>query len=158
MALVKHLIRSHVQIPHEPGEWMDLRPLTFMELDDAQMKGYVGMLKGVGEMEEVSATVVKIMAAQADAQAETAAATGDEEEGEVAAAVKRVEAEPDPLAGLDAYTVLCAGIVAWSYEDEVTPENIRLLDPETATWAAAEIVALKSKSDLEKASAPSMTP
>lgn len=50
----------------------------------------------------------------------------------------------DPLARLDQATVLLAGIVAWSYPDKVSPDNINALDAATARWAALEIINLGS--------------
>lgn len=52
---------------------------------------------------------------------------------------------PDPLAGHDVPTVL-AGITEWSYEGEVDAAE---LDPQTAEWAAREIVRLTHPSEVE---------
>ena len=45
-----------------------------------------------------------------------------------------------PEAKYDRFQILKMGISKWSYEAEVTTNNIESLDEETATWAFKEIL------------------
>ncbi len=120
-------ISQHVDIPHEPGESMELRKLTWRQLDaasDAASGAALKRLKGYGP--EVIQALRSL---------------GNEQQ-------KKPEAEYDRRA------VLCAGIAAWSYDVPVTPENIDLLDEATAKWAFDEILsANKPRSEQEQKNA-----
>ena len=54
----------------------------------------------------------------------------------------------------DTYSLLRAGIIAWSYPEPLTAENIKLLDSQTAEWAIEQILASR-KSDTKNSSAVS---
>lgn len=120
---LRSTVTRQVEIPHEPGEWMELRQLGWQALEqaqNAQQRAWLANVKEIG----------------ADFFNEMQAAAAKAREGVVVAD----DAPADPMAAYDQGTVLRAGIVKWSYSEPVTPENIALLDPVTAAWAAREIV------------------
>lgn len=53
----------------------------------------------------------------------------------------------------DTATVLHKGVVGWTYTDDVTPQNIDMLDAETADWALAQLMASKEANAKNSASA-----
>ena len=60
------------------------------------------------------------------------------------------EKKPDDIYGeYDKATILAAGIGAWSYEQDVTPETIAQLDHVTAEWAHRAILDLNMRSKAE---------
>lgn len=154
-------LTQHLEVPGEPGEWMDLRPLSFLEIDEARVQGYIGMMETVGQMAPVQDQIQRIFTAAEAAKKRTAeAAAGEESEEESSdpeADAALMAADDDPLEGLDLTTVLKAGIVKWSYDRPVDEANISLLDEDTATWAAKAIVGIRSKESLGNSSAPSTT-
>lgn len=152
-------------VPGEPGQWMKFRMLSFLEQEEAGVQGYIGMMRTVERMQEVEGPITRIFEAvekakqrlaeeadeeKSDESAEEASEPADPEVEEALA-----EAEDDPLKGMDVMTVLRFGIMAWSYERPVDEASIRLLDPDTAAWAAKQIVGIHTKDELEKSSAPS---
>jgi len=64
--------------------------------------------------------------------------------GDIINALQEVgrEQKQDPAAKYDKGTVLGWGIVKWSYDAEVSKENIDALDEKTADWAFREILSL----------------
>jgi hypothetical protein len=121
-------------IPDEPGEWMELRPLSYFEIAEARTAEMKAAIALVGDMPE---SVTSLARPSEDAERAS------------------VAAEPDPLAGLDLGTVLRLGIIAWSYPEEANEKNIKLLSEDTALWAAEQIVGLRSKASTGNISAPS---
>lgn len=109
MALTKGVTRK-VEIPHEPDQWMELRHLSYRQLDEARQ----------AKLDELFGFLRK-----------TKDLTLPKPDDDKAAA--------DRLAAYDVPTLLRHGIVAWSYGDAVTPDD---LDAKTADWAAREILAL----------------
>lgn len=141
---------QQLDVPGEPGEWMQLRPLSFIELELAERASYINGMKLIGQMGDVRETIAMVESIRQDSA--DASTKGDEAE---AVSVAIAEAEQDVLQGLDQLTVLRTGIMNWSYGRPVDETSIRLLDHETARWAAEKIVGLRKKADLEKASPPS---
>lgn len=114
MALINDKTRK-VDIPHEPGEWMEVKKLSWRQLTlaaDIQTDETIGRLKKMG--------------------------------GDLFKALSNEKAKQDINPGLqyDRGFVLEAGISRWSYEAPVTKENIEKLDEETAKWAFEEILSL----------------
>jgi len=107
-------VTRKVEIPHEPGEWMILRKLSWRQEELAKemqtdkvlkkAKSFVGMMKDFDK--------------------------GSSEKA-------------DPSLQYDMGFVLEAGIVKWSYDAEVNKENINALDAQTAEWAFNEILDMK---------------
>lgn len=116
MAIITNITRQ-VEIPHEPGEHMTFRRLSWRQLEQASDKASESALTRIKAM---GGDLLKAIQGAAGEQAQ------------------------DPAATYDRATILNMGIVAWSYDDPVTPENIDLLDEETAAWAFREILALNA--------------
>ncbi len=114
MGLVAETTRQRVDVPHEDGEWVEIAPLTWADLETARR---IKTEEAIKQAAMFSADTLRGIQSQQDG-----AATA-----------------PDPADGLDVATVLHAGVKAWSYADPVTPETIDRLDEPTAQWAFAEI-------------------
>lgn len=122
---------ERVSIPHESGEWMELRRLTWWEQDRAR-----------------------------DAAQKAAAKLSREFGGDVVSAMQNVRVEDTDEArekrrnspdAFDTEKVLGYGICGWSYDAEVSEETIRDLDAMTAEWAKFEILELsRERTDAEK--------
>lgn len=115
---------KRVEIPHEKDEWMEFRKLSWRQMEIAEEIQTDLLLK---RMKSMGADMVKALRD----------------------AVKGKE-EQDPFKRYDKSTVLDVGIVKWSYEAEITKENIETLDEVTADWAFKEILSLnKTRTDEE---------
>ncbi|MDD5502586.1 MAG: hypothetical protein PHH26_03880 [Candidatus Thermoplasmatota archaeon] len=116
MALVTGVTKK-VEIPHEPGKWMELKRLSWRQL-------------------EAAAEI------QTDILFERIKKMGSD----IVAAFQKAgkEQEIDPLTKYDRGAVLQSGIVKWSYDAKVNEANIDSLDEETAEWAFREILSLNN--------------
>ena len=112
MGLVAETEVQKVEVPHEDGEWFEIAPLSWAELDTARR------LK------------------TDDAITQAAMFDAETLRGMQSNANPTVSAPSD---GLDIATVLKAGIKRWSYSAPVSPETINRLDEPTALWVFAEI-------------------
>ena len=116
------LVRSatkRLEIPHEPGEFMTIRRLSWSQLDLASETASLANFDRISRM-------------------------GPEM---VAALRQTAEGEADEIGMYDKATVLHLGITEWSYDATVTPDNIDMLDQQTAEWAFREILKLNSDTD-----------
>lgn len=114
MALVTD-VAKRVEIPHEEGQWMEIKRLSWRQLEvakDIMTDNTVARFKKMG--------------------------------GEVLKAFtnEKVRQEADPRTQYDRGFVLEAGISRWSYDAEVAKATIEKLDEETAKWAFEEILNL----------------
>ena len=114
MALVTGITRK-VEIPHEPGEWMELKRLSWRQLEVAAEVQTDILFKRIKKMGS-----------------------------DIVSAFQRAgkEQEVDPYTKYDRETVLQVGILKWSYDAEVNKASIDSLDEETAEWAFREILSL----------------
>ena len=112
MGLVAETAIQKVDVPHEDGEWFELAPLSWAELEAARRLKTDDAIK---------------TAAMFDAETLRGIQTTSE------------AAPTSPSDGLDMASVLEAGIKRWSYSDPVSPENIKRLDEPTAMWAFEQI-------------------
>ena len=112
-----------VEIPHEDGEWMEFKPLSWKELNLAAQRRTIAAVQVAGE---IPASVYESMRD-----------------------VDRPQTDTDPTEQYDVATVLEKSIVRWSYEAEVTPENIGALDEPTSAWAHREAIARSVRSEPE---------
>jgi len=104
-----------VDIPHEPGEWMELKKLSWRQLAlaaDIQTDETIGRLKKMGS------DLFKSLSNE------------------------KAKQDADLKLQYDRGFVLEAGISRWSYDAEVTKESIETLDEKTAKWAFEEILSL----------------
>ena len=123
MGLVGETTKQRLDIPHEAGEWMEILPLSWAHLEVARRLKTEDAIKQASLLD--AAMLKNIQSVAAD-NPSAAASAGD---------------------GLDKGTVLEHGITAWSYQIEVSAENVRALDEATAMWA---FDAIASRSVLSK--------
>lgn len=121
MALVSDTTRR-IDLPHEDGAWVELRQLSGRQLR-------------------------KIQKAKMKEAAESLKLMGPELMGSLSGFSSKdlVEADKDPLAEYDIDALLEAGIVAWSYEEEVDHDTIGLLDQETETFIALALIGVEEE-------------
>ena len=105
-------ITRRADVPHEPGQWLELRMLSWLDLDHAR----TARIKEIAERAKVLSGI-----------------------NFAALAVPQPQPVEDPLLNFDVQTLLRRGVSAWSYGDKVTTDD---LDERTAQWAAREILAL----------------
>lgn len=121
-------VTKKVEIPHEPGEFMVFRKLSWRQLELAANVASDESLKRVKKIGSDVLTALRKL--------------WREQESEFAR---------DPATKYDRGIVLEAGIVEWSYDAEVNKKNIDSLDEETADWAFREILSLgKPKTEEER--------
>jgi hypothetical protein len=126
-------ITDRRDIPHEPGEWIEIRKLSWKQLADARKV-----------RQEVVFSSVRAMGGEViNALPKRCGQCGEEKhEGACPPPEQRTDASAaDPTNEYDRGTLLHTGIVAWSYDKPANVGNIDELDDVTAAWATAEIVA-----------------
>lgn len=123
---------ERVDIPHEPGQWMTIRGLSWWQLKEA-----ADVLAAEGRRQ------------LRDYGPETLTALREaRQRDDIPQAIR--EAMRDPLTDYDRATVLRYGIVGWSYSDDSGDELAARtvdLDEDTAVWAAHEIIDRSRLSD-----------
>ena len=127
MAIVTGLTKK-VDIPHEEGQWMIFRQLSWRQREKASDAKTDSVLARVKSM-------------------------GTELMRELRGAEDRVDVKKalaDPAASYDRSLVLQYGIVDWSYKEKL-PKAVDELDEITAAWAAGEILAFSSPASEEEA-------
>lgn len=120
-------------IPHEPGEWIEIRKLSWIDLDDARearQAAVFGNVKAMGG--EVMAALPKRCKKGCGEEKHDGACPPPEERADDSAA--------DPTNEYDQNIMLHRGIVAWSYEEPSSGANIDTLDEVTAHWIHGELV------------------
>ena len=130
----------HLDLPHEIGEWIEIRTLSGNQI---QLARDASRRAGLQRLQEMGADLV---------QATTAAATPE------AVAAARAETAADPLQGLDRSTLLIFGIVDWSYDAPVSVENIEDLDEETMQFVALALAPRPRTLDELKNGSGALTP
>lgn len=117
MALVRGKT-ERVVIPHESEHWIEVRALSWRQLQNAKEERTDQTFKKIRSMGgEVFASM-----------------QGKGSSPDVAAAMK------DPTNDYDQQMILRNGIVAWSYDEALNWDAIDDLDPETSDWAFREIL------------------
>lgn len=120
-------IVKEVPIPHENGEWMRLRMLPGKKLQEARDEQTYKQLMLFRKMGADGVEAIQ-KASRQDAEAALKA---------------------DPLSAYDIDVLLRAGIVAWSYDEKVTPQAIEELDETTRRWAAEELLKMSLPSEAD---------
>lgn len=141
---------ERIELPHEPGEWVDVRMLSSEQIKRARM---AAQREGIAYMRDLGGELVREL--QSIAPGGERAAEAEEIRAEIA-----VETATNPLAGLDRLTLLEEGIVKWSYYDtKPLAKDIADLDEETAQYIAERIAPRpRTAADQKNGSAPSTTP
>lgn len=121
--MLTNRVRQRIELPHEPGEWVEVRALGHRALASARD---VAQMRQVRAFKELGTDGIDAISAL-EARFADGAASAD--------------AKPaDPLAGYDVQTLLVEGIVAWSYDAAVTQANVEALDERTARLVARALV------------------
>lgn len=125
MALVSGKAKRY-SIPNEPDAWMELRQLSWVELEKASD---ANQTKALARVKTLGPEVLEALSGGSAAK----------------------NANSDPAAAYDRATLLELGVAAWSYDEPVSAETLSRLDGETSAWAARTIVAPYARTeDAEK--------
>lgn len=122
---------SKVPIPHEEGEWIEIRPLSWKAIEEAKH----ARLKGLIETMQDAAPLLQLLEGR----------TVDTQDAGLV----------DPLAQYDLTTLLLRGIVGWSYGEVIDKENIEALDELTAKWAAEMLLGAGRGNEADRKNASS---
>lgn len=133
MALVGSKI-IEVPIPHEEGEWIRLKQLSWSDLETAQRALMT-------QAQQVAGQTIATMGRDAFKAVQEAAA-------DMAKPDAPVE-PPKPGDGYHGPTLLRLSLVAWSYEAPLDADTIAQLDKRTFDWAVAEAAALSNPVESE---------
>jgi len=109
------------EIPHEEGAWIDFCKLSWKQLDIARKEG---MKENAEKAKLFGVEWIKALTSD-----------GGEDKARKIAAAQEWDSSNFGTAAL-----LEFGIVAWSFEQDVSGNNIDDLDGATASWAKQEIV------------------
>jgi hypothetical protein len=124
------------EIPGEPGQTIDLRLLSWSQLEKARRAALVA---AVERMREIGG------------------AEGLGELQKLGSPSQNGQTVVDPLGEYDRLTLLKMGVVRWSYPVEVTPETLGDLDEATARWATRIIAGIETETEHLNDSARSVT-
>ncbi len=116
-------------VPHEKGQSMTFRKLSWREWEHA---AEVKRDEALSMVKDVSPEMLAVMQ-------------------------NRAVAPEQNVEQFDTGTLLRHGIVAWSYSDALSAQNIDLLDAQTAEWAVAQIMASR-ETDRKNSSSASTAP
>ena len=108
-----------LDIPHEPGEWVEVRKLNHKTLARAAA---LRSEAGIASMKSVGAELLAVIRQAKD---------------DIQGALKAQAVSADTY---DRDIVLQGGVVRWSYAAQVTKESLDDLEEATAKWMAHEIV------------------
>lgn len=121
-----------VDVPHEAGQWFELRPLSWVQMKEAR---------------KLAATEQREIAKDFGAEFVAALTSGQVDEAKARKLIAEQQYKP---AAFDTATMLEKGIAAWSYEEDCNEITIAQLDERTAVWAVQAIISLcKPPSDEE---------
>ena len=139
--LVTGVTTGPVAIPHEPGETMEFRKISYLTLDKAKKERMKEVVAEMSGTKDIMSTIQKAV---------------EDGSGEVLQAAKNAASE-NPLNRYHKQTLLHHGVHAWSYKAEVTFDTIDELDETTADWAARQIIdlALPGEADTKELSSRS---
>lgn len=123
--LIRNLVSSQIEIPNEPGQWMQFRRLNTRRLAECGEKRHMDALN-------------KMKALGADGLALIRDAVANRKEDD-----PKNEAPSNPLDAFDRDLLLRYGIAAWSYDANISTElesEDGGLDSLTSDWAATQIL------------------
>ncbi len=159
MALIRN-ITDKKDIPHEPGQWLLLRKLTWRQLQRALD---VKADKALDKMRKIGGDLTRALVDMEDRakQSDLVFVPGSPATlppaADGAPMVVTPVAEPKPrtladeLKRYDLDTLLLMGIANWSYPDALTPDAVITLDQKTSEWAGEMLLemaeALRSEAD-----------
>ena len=120
--LVRNLLSPKIDIPHEPGQWMQFRRLNARRIAECTDKRQMDALS---RMKALGADGLAMIRDAQDAKKDAP------------------KPKANPLDAYDTELLLVKGIAAWSYDGDPKTEltsDDGGLDPKTSAWAAAEIL------------------
>ena len=117
--------KKSLEIPHEPGEWVEVMPLSGAQKEEAQQ---ATLDRAYGRIEKIPRDLIK----------EIRDSQGREEDAG--------PGEPE----MDGQYLLEHSVVAWSYKQPPTPQMLVALDAKTREWLIGELKALNCRDDAEK--------
>lgn len=120
---------ERIEIPHEPGEWADIRMLSWKQREEARQARMNAVLRSVQSMGGDTFRQLREM-------------TADDEE----AARKQNE---DALQTYDMEAVLRNGLLRLSYAETMGADVIDDLDGDTAEYIARAIIRFSSRAEEE---------
>lgn len=150
MPFVDEMPTRRLDIPDEPGEWFEVRELSYGELEECRRERSRQRMATVREMGG------EVLRAVAEA----------EQSGEHDKEIAEARAENERKAALDAFDpelLVTKSVVAWSYEPRFQASRLTKLDVKTFTWlfeALAEHYVpteAQARAEGEGDSAPSLT-
>jgi len=113
--LVRRQTPERLEIPHEPGQWIEIRQLSGHEVEEAGRRGLIAN----GELlEALPQRIVEAFMSR----------SGDQ------------SGEREASRTWDTDYVLSCAITGWSYDIEPSPASIGDLDAQTREWARARVV------------------
>lgn len=118
---------TRLEVPHEQGEWIEVRQLGYVELEncrDEATNQFFAKMKQFGP--EVVAEFARIQASNPNLIAEAQAA----------------REKADAADEFDRDALLKASVVAWSYTPAYTADLLTQLDERTASWLFRTIVGM----------------
>ena len=119
--LTKHAT-IRLELPHEPGEWVEVYPLSGRRLREARKAREEAAMQVA--MKQVSVLGADLMAAVQATRTNQAT----------------TETAPAAVEDYDADTILRSSIAAWSYDEPVTDENVDDLDSVTQNYIVQELL------------------
>lgn len=121
---------DRVTIPHEPGQWVEVRKLSWRQLDEARERRSRSVMENLDALPSEMLRVLREQPAQ-----EAANGVAPEQE--------------DDASTYDHTTLLRHGVVAWSYEEPVNDEMIADLDEATAAFFVEQVLRLARRTPAE---------
>ena len=119
MAILSRNQVHRIELDYEPGEWVEIRPLAWSHLKAAR----------AAQRGESADFLKRLEGAPVNIKRDD----DDDDGGDVAVRTRQKQRDMDRARGeYDQGIILEHGITGWSYDDEVTTDNIAELDPTTA--------------------------
>ena len=136
--LTKGIIQR-IDLPWEPGEWIDISPLGFRAIRRAREVRTLEQIKLFSAVQSVSSDATT-QAMQSAAEQIKQDLTPEAEAEKAAALEADKKRKAADLNEYDVPTLLHEGIVAWSYDEKITPAAIDTLDEVTAEYVAQHLI------------------
>ena len=121
-----HKVTKRVDLPDEPGQWIEMRMPSLAILERAQR----------ARQREALAMFIEFDLSRVQG-------------------LSRPETERQDAEDYDWQSLLISCIIAWSYTESLTPENIAELDAATVKLLVATLLPAESKEDQKKGSGSS---
>ncbi len=131
-------ITKRIELSAEPGEWIEVRPLSWRDLQgakDAHQNQLMGRAVDFGDALKALSNI-----------------TADQRQA------AQQQAESNPRDSYDVGYLLHRAIVDWSYGEPVTEEAVDSLDQVTVDVVLDELLPKTSEADLKNGFSPSISP